>query len=70
MKYRAKITNIQSWVESNININRWPLVRDAKDVYIEVDSEDEAELLEQINKADQALVYLKNQWYHKFYLIP
>ena len=66
MVYRAKITKIQSWVEQHYNINLYHLVRDAKDVYIEVDDEDEAELLESINKKQEEMLSLKAQWYEKY----
>ena len=66
MVYRAKITKIQSWVEEHYNINLYHLVRDAKDVYIEVDDEDEAELLESINKKQEQMLSLKAQWYEKY----
>ena len=66
MVYRAKITKIQSWVEEHYNINLYHLVRDAKDVYIEVDDEDEAELLESINKKQEEMLSLKAQWYEKY----
>ncbi len=66
MVYRAKITKIQSWVESNYNIDFYTMVRDAKDVYIEVKDEDEAELLESINRKQEELLLLKAQWYEKY----
>ena len=66
MVYRAKITRIQSWVENHSNINAFTMVRDAKDVYIEVKDEDEAELLESINRKQEELLLLKTQWYEKY----
>ena len=66
MVYRAKITKIQAWVESNHNINAYTIVCDAKDVYIEVNDEDEAELLESINRKQEELLLLKAQWYDKY----
>lgn len=45
MVYRAKITKIQAWLESHYNVNAYEMCRDAKDVYIEMKNEDEAELL-------------------------
>lgn len=66
MVYRAKITKIQAWVENHYNINAYTMVRDAKDVYIEVDDEDEAELLESINRKQKELLLLKEQWYKKY----
>ena len=61
MVYRAKITKIQSWVENHYNTNLYNLVKDAKDVYIEVSNEEEAELLEVINKKTKELIDLKNK---------
>jgi hypothetical protein len=66
MVYRAKITKIQAWVESTHNINAYTIVCDAKDVYIEVKDEDEAELLESINRKQEELLLLKAQWYDKY----
>lgn len=61
MIYRAKITKIQSWVEEHYNTNLYNLVKDAKDVYIEVGNEEEANLLEVINKKTKELIELKNK---------
>lgn len=66
MVYRAKITKIRAWVETNYNINAYTMVHDAKDVYIEVKDEDEAELLESINRKQEELLLLKAQWYDKY----
>lgn len=66
MMYRAKITKIQSWVESNYNTNAYAFVRDQKDVYIEVSTEDEAELLEAINNAEERTELLKRRLIDKF----
>lgn len=66
MVYRAKITMIQSWVENHYNFNAYTMVRDAKDVYIEVKDEDEAELLESINRKQEELLLLKAQWYEEY----
>jgi hypothetical protein len=62
MAYRAKITKIQAWLEDHYDINAYTMVRDAKDVYIEVKDEDEAELLENMNRLEEQLLKLKNQW--------
>ena len=67
MYYRAKITKIQSWVESLYNIDAFTTVRDAKDVYIELKDENEAELLESINRKQEELLALKQQWFAKYY---
>ena len=66
MVYRAKITKIQAWIESNYNINAYTFVRDVKDVYIEVKDEDEAELLENMNRLEEQQLKLKNQWREKY----
>lgn len=49
MKYRAKITNIESWVKENLNVKNCFICHDSTDTYIEVDSENEAILLEYAN---------------------
>lgn len=61
MVYRAKITKIQSWVEDHYNIDAYTMVHDAKDVYIEVKNEDEAEWLEAINRKQEELLLLQSQ---------
>ena len=66
MVYRAKITKIQSWVEDYYSMNAYKFVRDKKDVYIEVKDEDEAELLEEINRLEEQQVKLKTQWREKY----
>lgn len=66
MVYRAKITKIQNWVEDHYNIDYYTIVKDAKDVYIEVKDEDEAELLESINRKQEEQLNLKVQWYTKY----
>lgn len=66
MVYRAKITKIQAWVEDHYNINAFRTVRDKKDVYIEVMDEDEADMLESINKAQEKLLELKILWSVKY----
>lgn len=66
MVYRAKITKIQSWVENYYNLNYYTTVRDAKDVYIEVMDEDEAELLETLNRNQEQWLQLTQQWHMKF----
>lgn len=66
MVYRAKITRIQSWIESNYNFNKWHIVKDSKDVYIEVDNPDEADLIEDINRIQEQLTNLKLKWYNLY----
>lgn len=65
MYYRAKITKIQNWVEDHYNIDYYTTVRDAKDVYIEVKDENEAEWLEAINRKQEELLTLKAQIYKR-----
>lgn len=66
MMYRAKITRIQPWIEDHYNTNLYYLVKDAKDVYIEVSNEDEAEHLEQMNKKQDELLKLQYDWLEKY----
>lgn len=66
MMYRARITRIQSWIENHYNTNMYHLVKDAKDVYIEVRDEDEAEQLELMNKKQEELLKLQYDWYEKY----
>lgn len=66
MMYRAKITKIQAWVESNYNMNAYTFLHDSKDVYIEVKDDDEAELLENMNRLEEQQLKLKNQWIEKY----
>ncbi len=49
MVYRAKITRILSTIESYYNLKKHSIVRDEKDAYIEVDTEEEADLIERLN---------------------
>lgn len=66
MMYRAKITQIQAWIENHYNTNVYSLVKDAKDVYIEVRNEDEAEYLEQMNRTQGEMLVLEYDWYEKY----
>lgn len=52
MVYRAKITRIFSTIESYYNLKDYAIVYDNKDAYIEVGNEDEAELIEKLNKLE------------------
>lgn len=52
MVYRAKITRIWSTIESYYNLKNYNIVRDTKDSYIEVDNEEEADLIEQLNRLE------------------
>ncbi len=62
MVYRAKITKIQGWVIWHYNLNTCNIVKDAKNVYIEVLNKNEADLLEAINKKQEEILLLKEQW--------
>lgn len=66
MMYRAKFTKIQSWIEENYNLNAYNIRKDAKDLYLELKDEEEAELIEKINRAQTTLLDLKNEWYKKY----
>lgn len=66
MMYRAKITKIQSWVENHYNLNAYATFHDQKDFYIEVSSEDEADLLEAINKSEERTEQLKRRLIEEF----
>ena len=48
MKYRARITRILSSVESIYEL-RGHTVKDMKDAYLEVDTEQEADIIERMN---------------------
>lgn len=52
MVYRAKITRIFSTIESYYNLKDYAIVYDNKDAYIEVGNEEEAELIEKLNKLE------------------
>lgn len=54
MKYRAKITNIRSFIEARYGISR-PICKDDRDWYIEVNTEDEVIAIENINNAQREL---------------
>ena len=49
MVYRAKCTKIISFIESHYNNT---IVSDKKDKYVEVNTLDEAELIEEMNKLE------------------
>ena len=52
MVHRAKITRIWSTIESVYNLKKYNILRDMKDAYIEVDNEEEAELIERLNRLE------------------
>lgn len=43
-------------------MNAYTTVKDAKDVYLELKDEDEAELIEAINRAAEKLRVLQDEW--------
>lgn len=64
MVYRAKITSIVSFIESNLNLNRFPIMKDLKDIYVEVESEELAECIEKLNKIVNETNMLKIRFYN------
>jgi hypothetical protein len=52
MMYRAKCTCILSTIDNIYDLNKFYILRDSKDAYIEVPTEYEAECIERINKAE------------------
>ena len=63
MVYRAKISEIQCWVEDHYDLKYYRIILDENDVYIEVTDEHEAELLESMNKKREELLALEKQFY-------
>ena len=55
MVYRAKITRIYSKIEKIYNLNKHQVVRDTQDEYIEVYTEEEADIIEKMNKLQEQL---------------
>lgn len=49
MKYRAKITNIIPQIKNVKKYEYNIVIHDAQDMYIDVDTEEEAELIEEMN---------------------
>lgn len=49
MSYKAKCTKIRSIVECRYNTNKYPIVRENGEHYIEVPTVEEALLIEQMN---------------------
>lgn len=69
MVYRADITYIKLWAELNHDTEENHIVRDqlkVRNVYMEVDSEEEANLLEAINLAQRLVGELKREWQKKY----
>lgn len=59
MKYRAKITAITHWISEHYNQSICTIITDNNDMYIELDSDEEAESIEFINKLQQDVNNLK-----------
>lgn len=59
MVYRAKCTKIYSDVEDIYNTNKNHIVKDQSDYYIEVETENEAEIIEKMNKLQKEFSELK-----------
>lgn len=63
MVYRAKCTNIMSFIESCMNFNAYHIVYDCQDKYIEVPTEDLASQIELIEKTTVDLNLQKMRLY-------
>lgn len=61
MKYRAKMTYCIPQMMNVYENGNAQIVRDAKDFYIEVNTEEEAEVIEEINKHFQQALQLYKQ---------
>ena len=59
MVYRAKITKIVSYIDTIYSLNCYNRVKDSRDVYVEVPTEEEAELIEKINETQTRLILQK-----------
>lgn len=61
MMYRAKVTKIINIVENHINCNTILYVHDQKNTYMEVRSEELAEVLESLNNCKEKEIELINK---------
>lgn len=59
MVYRAKITQIVSYIDTVYSLNKYDRVKDCQDIYIEVPTEEEAEQIELINETQVKLFLQK-----------
>lgn len=59
MVYRAKITQIVSYIDTVYSLNRYNRVKGCQDIYIEVPTEAEAEQIELINETQVKLFLQK-----------
>lgn len=64
MKYRAKVTQIPSHTTDIHYLYNRQFVTDKTDIYIEVESEEEAELIEEINELSKELTRKRLQLYN------
>lgn len=58
VKYRAKFNRILSTIEWFYDFKKHNVVRDSKDAYIEVDTAEEAEVIEALNRLEEERNYL------------
>lgn len=64
MKYRAKVTQIPSYTKDIYYLHNRQFVTDKTDIYIEVESKEEAELIEEINELSKELTRKRLQLYN------
>ena len=68
MVYRARITRIKEYAESLYDPKAYNYVKDERDLYVEVKTENEAELLEHVNRmagrndVTSFMYYMWNAW--------
>lgn len=62
--YRAKVTMIPSYTKDIHYLHKRQFVTDKTDIYIEVESEEEAELIEEINNLSLELTRKRLQLYN------
>lgn len=62
MMYLAKCTTIVSWVKAHYDITHNHIKRGATDYYVEVDTPEEAQILEAINERTRDLRNYKKYW--------
>lgn len=65
MKYRAKITNIVPQIRNISKYAKSYICRDTQDLYIEVETEEEAELIEELNYTYQKAFAIYNELIEK-----
>lgn len=67
MKYRAKITNIVPQIKNIKDYVNGLIYRDIEELYIEVETEEEAELIEELNYTYQKAFAIYNELIEKTY---